>query len=153
VNLFVSVAFITLLFALIFRFLPDERVPWRDVWLGAFVTSLLFTLGKFLIGVYLGKASIGSAYGAAESLVMEFTQVFATSYGSLKDRPEDQGASVVTVPVEKLQQLVRAETPPQPQRAPVAALQWAGGSSDGPDRGCGVGRSWLVAGPSGKARG
>jgi hypothetical protein len=61
-NLLVSVAFITVLFALIFRFLPDERVPWKDVWLGAFVTSLLFALGKFLIGVYLGKASVGSAY-------------------------------------------------------------------------------------------
>jgi membrane protein len=117
VNLVVSIGFITVLFALIFRFLPDERVPWKDVWLGAFMTSLLFTIGKFLIGVYLGKAGIGSAYGAAGSLVIvlvwvyysaqifffgaEFTHVFATSHGGLKGQPKGQGASVVTVPIEK----------------------------------------------------
>lgn len=137
VNLIVSVAFVTVLFALIFRFLPDEHVAWTDVWMGAFVTSLLFTIGKFLIGIYLGKASVGSAYGAAGSLVIvlvwvyysaqifffgaEFTHVYSTSYGSLKGRPKDKGAAVVTVPVEKLQQPVRAETTPQSQRAPVMA--------------------------------
>lgn len=136
-NLGVSLAFITVLFALIFRFLPDERVAWGDVWLGAFVTSLLFTIGKFLIGLYIGRASFGSAYGAAGSLVVVlvwvyysaiifffgavFTHVYATSFGSLKDRPKDDGAPVVTVPLEKLHQPVRAETEPKPQHAPAIA--------------------------------
>jgi len=52
------------LFAMIFRFLPDTRVEWRDVWLGAAFTSFLFALGKFALGLYLGKGAVGSAYGA-----------------------------------------------------------------------------------------
>jgi membrane protein len=56
------------LFAMIFRFLPDAKIAWRDVWFGAVFTTLLFTLGKFLIGLYLGKTGTASAYGAAGSL-------------------------------------------------------------------------------------
>src|SRR5919109_2117475 len=97
VNLIISVGVITVLFALIFKFLPDAEIAWRDVWLGAFVTSLLFSLGKFLIGIYLGNSSVGSSFGAAGSLVLlliwiyysaqillfgaEFTQVYANKYG------------------------------------------------------------------------
>ena len=60
---------ITLLFAMIFKVLPDVKIAWRDVWIGAAVTALLFTIGKFLIGLYLGKSSVASTYGAAGSLV------------------------------------------------------------------------------------
>ena len=93
-----SFGVITLLFAMIYKVLPDTKIAWRDVWLGAAVTSLLFTLGKMLIGLYLGRSSLASAYGAAASLVIvlvwvyysaqilllgaEFTHIYATKYGS-----------------------------------------------------------------------
>jgi len=93
----VSFLIATLLFAMIFKFLPDARIAWRDVWLGAAVTSLLFNVGKLLIGLYLGQASFTSAYGAAGTVLIvlvwtyysaqilflgaEFTQVYARSYG------------------------------------------------------------------------
>jgi membrane protein len=70
VNFVVSLAAVAGLFALIFRCLPDVQLPWRDIWRGAALTAVLFTLGKTLIGVYLGKAGVGSAYGAAGSLVV-----------------------------------------------------------------------------------
>lgn len=98
VNFGISFGVITLLFAMIYKILPDAKVAWGDVWIGAAITSLLFTIGKALIGLYLGNASVGSAYGAAGSLVVlliwvyysaqilffgaEFTQVYATKYGS-----------------------------------------------------------------------
>jgi membrane protein len=98
VNFLLSFAVITLLFAMIFKVLPDTEVAWGDVWIGAGVTALLFTIGKMLIGLYLGKSSITSAYGAAGSLVVilvwvyysaqilllgaEFTHVYANQRGS-----------------------------------------------------------------------
>jgi membrane protein len=97
-NLIISIGVITVLFAFIFKFLPDAEIAWRDVWLGAFVTALLFSLGKFLIGLYLGNSTVGSSFGAAGSLVLlllwiyysaqillfgaEFTQVYANRFGS-----------------------------------------------------------------------
>ncbi len=97
VNFGVSFGVITLLFALIFKVVPDVIIAWKDVWVGAALTALLFTLGKFLLGLYLGRSSVGSAYGAAGSLVVlvvwiyysaqilffgaEFTQVYAKRYG------------------------------------------------------------------------
>jgi membrane protein len=97
-NFAISFGVITLLFAMMFKLLPDATIAWRDVWIGAGLTSLLFTVGKFLIGMYLGKADVGSAYGAAGSLVIllvwvyyssqillfgaEFTSVYANRYGS-----------------------------------------------------------------------
>src|SRR5207302_6587750 len=100
VQLIISFAVVTVLFAMIFRFLPDIRIEWRDVWLGAAFTSLLFVLGKFALGLYLGKSAIGSSYGAAGSLVVllvwiywstnilffgaEFTQVYARERGSMR---------------------------------------------------------------------
>lgn len=94
----VSFAVVTLLFAMIFRFLPDVKIEWRDVMFGAAVTALLFTIGKFLIGLYLGNSSVASVYGAAGSLVIillwayyssqilffgaELTQVWARQRGS-----------------------------------------------------------------------
>jgi membrane protein len=70
INFAISFTVITLLFAMIYRFLPDAVIAWRDVWLGAVITSLLFGLGKFLIGLYLGQAAVGSPFGAAASLAV-----------------------------------------------------------------------------------
>jgi membrane protein len=97
-NFIISFALITVLFAMMYRILPDVDVDWSDVWIGAAVTALLFTVGKTLLGLYLGRASVASAYGAAGSLVVillwiyysaqilffgaEFTQVYAHHYGS-----------------------------------------------------------------------
>lgn len=98
INFAVSFSVVTLLFAMIYKFLPDVKVPWSDLWVGATVTALLFTIGKFAIGLYLGNSSVGSTYGAAGSLVVvliwiyysaqillfgaEFTQVYAKHHGS-----------------------------------------------------------------------
>jgi membrane protein len=98
INFAVSLGVISLLFALVFKVVPDVKIAWRDVWTGAVVTALLFGLGKFLIGIYMGKASVASPYGAAGSLVVivvwvyysahilffgaEFTQVYARARGA-----------------------------------------------------------------------
>jgi len=66
----------TLLFAMMFKLLPDAPVAWRDVWLGAFLTAVLFTIGKLIIGLYLGKAAVGNAYGAAGSLVVLLVWIY-----------------------------------------------------------------------------
>jgi membrane protein len=71
-----SFAAITLLIALILRYVPDVRLRWRDVWGGALATSLLFTAGKALLGLYLGKAAVGSSYGAAGSLIVVIVWVY-----------------------------------------------------------------------------
>jgi membrane protein len=75
-NLVVSLGVATGVFALMFQYLPDARVAWRDVWLGALATALLFSIGKYAIGVYLGTGSVGSAYGAAGSLVALLVWVY-----------------------------------------------------------------------------
>jgi membrane protein len=85
------------LFSILFKMLPDARVAWRDVWLGSLVTTLLFSLGVYLIGIYLTIANVGSVYGAAGSLIValvwiyystqilmfgaEFTKIYANRYG------------------------------------------------------------------------
>jgi membrane protein len=97
-NTALSLTVITLLFAVIYKFLPAAQIAWRDVGVGAFVTALLFSIGQFAIGAYLGRSEIASAYGAAGSLVViliwvfysaqiflfgaEFTQVYARKFGS-----------------------------------------------------------------------
>ncbi len=94
----VSFTFVSALFAMIYKFLPDVQVDWRDVWIGAAITSFLFTIGKFLIGLYLGTSGVTSIFGAAASLITillwvyysslifflgaEFTHVYARDYGS-----------------------------------------------------------------------
>jgi membrane protein len=98
----------TLLFAMMYKILPDAHIRWRDVWMGAFVTAGLFTAGKSLIGLYLGKTGVASAYGAASSLAIillwvyysalifflgaEFTYVYAAEYGSRIGIDESQAA-------------------------------------------------------------
>lgn len=119
-NFVISFGVITLLFALIYKILPDAEIAWRDVWLGAAVTALLFTIGKYLLGLYLANA--GSAYGAAGSLVVfllwvyysaqiiffgaEFTQVFATRYGS-GIRPAANAVSTAALPTANYQEMRR----------------------------------------------
>lgn len=75
-NVALSYAVVTTLFAAVFKVLPDVHIAWRDTWIGALVTALLFTLGKHVIGLYLGHSSIGSAYGAAGSLVVLLVWVY-----------------------------------------------------------------------------
>jgi membrane protein len=98
VNLLVSFGLVTLIFAMIYKIMPRVKVEWRDVWIGAAVTSLLFSIGKLLIGLYIGKSGITSGFGAAGSLAVvlvwvyysaqifllgaEFTWVYAHSHGS-----------------------------------------------------------------------
>jgi membrane protein len=97
-DLVFSYGMTVLLFAMIYKYVPRESIPWGDVWIGATVTAVLFTIGKSLIGIYLGKSSFNSAYGAAGSLIVlllwiyysaqvfllgaEFTRVFAYARGS-----------------------------------------------------------------------
>jgi membrane protein len=96
-NVLLSFLVITGLFALIFKVLPDAHIAWPDVWMGAAITSALFTIGKFAIGLYLGKSNVATGFGAAGSLVIllvwvyysaqillygaEFTQVYANRMG------------------------------------------------------------------------
>lgn len=79
VNFLVSFGMITLLFATIFKYLPDVKIAWRDVWLGALAAAFLFNIGKFALGFYLGRSSIASAYGAAGSLVVILLWVYYSS--------------------------------------------------------------------------
>jgi membrane protein len=79
VNMLSSIVVTTVLFAMIFKILPDTDVAWDDVWFGALTTAVLFTLGKSIIGLYLGRAGIGSAYGAAGSLVVMTVWVYYAS--------------------------------------------------------------------------
>jgi membrane protein len=106
-NFVLSLAVSTALFAMIYEFLPDIDLPWREVWLGGAVTAVLFTIGKSLIAVYLGRAGAASIYGAAGSLVLlllwiyysvqilllgaEVTEVYARRYGSLRGRERVRG--------------------------------------------------------------
>jgi membrane protein len=104
IDLLVSGAIIAVLFAAMYRFLPNTRVEWRDVWVGAAVTSLLFNVGKIGLGLYIGKTAVASSYGAAGSILVlllwiyysglifyfgaEFTKAYADRYGSrLKAKP------------------------------------------------------------------
>jgi membrane protein len=79
VNVVVSLAVSTVLFALLFRVLPDVELRWRDVWAGALVTAVLFTIGKELIGLYLGRSGTASSYGAAGSVVVLLLWVYYAS--------------------------------------------------------------------------
>jgi membrane protein len=94
-------AMASVLFAMMFKWLPDEEISWHDVWLGGVVTAVLFEIGKFLIGLYIGKQGLESTFGAASSIVVlliwvyysaqivlygaEFTYVYAANYGSRRD--------------------------------------------------------------------
>jgi membrane protein len=121
VNFIVSFSVITLMFALIFKYLPDVILKWRFVFMGAVITSVLFSIGKFAIGTYLGNNSYSSTYGAAASLVIllmwiyysglilyfgaEFTQVYTKKYTVMKIIP-DKDAFIIP----KISELIKKET-------------------------------------------
>jgi len=99
-----SIAVFTVLFGLMYKVLPRKSIAWRDVWVGASLTALLFSLGKFLIGLYIGRSAVSSAYGAAGAVLVlliwayysaqifllgaEFTRVYAERFGSWKRRSD-----------------------------------------------------------------
>jgi membrane protein len=114
-NFLISFGVTTVLFALMFRILPDARIRWKDVWIGSIVTSLLFVLGKFALGFYFGKANPGSTYGAAGSIVLlmlwvsyscmilfygaEFTKQFAVHFGRKIEPTKD--AELIALPEDR----------------------------------------------------
>ena len=116
VYLLFDFAVIVLLFAIIFKFLPDVNIQWRDVWIGAVMTAVLFGVGKWALGFYLGSGTAGSAYGAASSLITlllwvyyssqillfgaEFTQVYAERAGR-GAKPDEYAVRVQTKEVER----------------------------------------------------
>lgn len=109
-SIVVSLGLMTLLFAALFKLLPDAKIQWGDVWVGAAATAVLFTVGKTVIGLYLGNSDVGSAFGAAGSVVVilvwiyytalillvgaEFTQAWAQHFGS-HIRPDDDAVRVI----------------------------------------------------------
>lgn len=109
INYVVTLLFIAAMFMLMFKFLPDAKIGWKDVWIGGLITATLFIVGQIGLGIYLGSGSVGSAYGGAGSLVIllvwiyysgliffvgaEFTQAYARMYGSLV-RPADYAEGV-----------------------------------------------------------
>jgi membrane protein len=115
VYLIFDFAVVVLLFAMIFKFLPDVKIQWRDVWIGAVMTAILFGIGKWLLGFYLGSGAAGSGYGAASSLITlllwvyyssqillfgaEFTQVHAARAGR-EFKPSEYAVRVETTEVE-----------------------------------------------------
>ena len=122
----ISILLITFLFALLFRYVPDAEIQWRDVWLGGLVSAVLFTVGKVGIGYYIGRASIGSAYGAAGSLIAllvwvyysslivffgaEFTHAWATRQRAVEPKPyADSGAAPQKKSEAAVEQAARAE--------------------------------------------
>ncbi len=124
-NFAVGFALITTLFAMIYKWIPRVHIAWSDVWVGAAITSLLFSIGKLLIGLYIGKSGVASPFGAAASLVVlllwvyysaqifllgaEFTWVYAHRHGSLRHRGD-----VAAAPPPGL---VRNGAPPVPHKA------------------------------------
>jgi|GEM_PF-156634 len=134
VNFIVSFALVTVMFALIYRFMPHVKLQWRDVWIGSVVTALLFSAGKLLIGLYIGKSSVASGFGAAGSLAIlllwvyysaqvfllgaEFTRVFAQTHGSLKSAAAKQQSGIT----EGAREAARS---PVPSSGPVAAAKTA----------------------------
>ena len=111
INLVFSVGFTTVLFAMIFKLMPQAQVSWRDVWVGAGVTAVLFEIGKTLISLYIGKSSVTSSFAAAGSLVVlliwvyysaqifllgaEFTWAYANAHGSRVGHKNNRSASTV----------------------------------------------------------
>jgi membrane protein len=101
-DLGVSLGVVSVMFALMYKILPRVKIGWRDVWIGSIATALLFTIGKVLVGLYIGKSRVGSGFGAAGSLVVllvwvyysaqifllgaEFTWVYAHKFGSRRDQ-------------------------------------------------------------------
>jgi len=139
-DIVLSFGLMTVMFALIYRYIPRVHVQWHDVWIGAAVTALLFAIGKFAIGLYLGKSSVASSFGAAGSLVVlmvwvyysaqiflfgaEFTWVYAHDYGSRRGMPRPRAAAATTEPGPEVD-AVRHPAFAAPAPRPVAAVRHA----------------------------
>ncbi len=138
VNFLVSFVVITALFALMFKYVPNAEVSWRNVGVGALGTALLFTVGKFLLGMYLGKASVGSPYGAAGSLVAvvvwiyysaqifffgaEFTHAYAGAHAfKVKEPPQQVRPASAPEPEKQTSAAARVSSPP-PTDLPVTPV-------------------------------
>ncbi|RIJ37435.1 YihY/virulence factor BrkB family protein [Pontibacter oryzae] len=131
IDFVVSVGLVTLLFGLIFKYLPDAHIRWQDTLIGALITALLFALGKFLISLYIGTSDPGSAYGAAGSIIVllvwiyyssmivfygaEFTQQYATKYGQ-RIHPKSHAVFVEEREVHKDPQDKKSGRPPSEGR-------------------------------------
>lgn len=128
-NFGLSFAFVSAVFAMIYKWMPRARVAWRDVVIGAVITALLFTLGKSLIGLYIGRSGVASPFGAAGSLVVllvwvywsaqifllgaEFTWVYAHRHGSRRDQTQAPAAAGLPTP--------QRPVPQRPEPAPAPA--------------------------------
>ena len=150
-DLAVSFGMLSAVFALIYKVMPRARVQWHDVWVGAAVTAALFTIGKFLIGLYLGKSSIGTSFGAFGSLAIfmvwvyysaqiflfgaEFTWVYAHELGSRRREVQPPPVEeLIAAPLEAPQPVIRIEAPARQSRRTtgyevgIAAALLAGGA-------------------------
>jgi membrane protein len=136
VDILVSLAIVTLLFAAMYKFLPDAKIKWNDVWIGATVTALLFVIAKFALGLYFGNTDPGSAYGAAGSIILimlwvtyagmillfgaEFTKVYANRYGhkvepaegAVSTEGENENGAIVN---KKTNKEARGDSPAEPK--------------------------------------
>jgi len=128
----VALGVITTMIALIYKILPDAKVSWRDVWVGAIATAILFMAGKYVIGLYIGKASVGSAFGASGSLAVllvwiyysaqivllgaEFTRVYANRFGA-KVRPAPHAMPARNVAASRVPAPEDRSPPPKPSPA------------------------------------
>ena len=131
-NAVLSFALTTAVFAFIYKLMPRVKVEWHDVWLGAAVTALMFTIGKTLIGLYIGKTGVASGFGAAGSIVLvlvwvyysaqvflmgaEFTWVYARTFGSMKGRIEDGKPAVFATTT------ALPDSPSQHSSAPIPSI-------------------------------
>jgi membrane protein len=129
----ISVGLVTVMLAAIFKILPDVKIAWKDVWIGAIVTSLLFHLGKFGISLYIGKASVASSFGAAGSLAVllvwvyyssqivlfgaEFTRAYANEFGS-RVVADDNAVPVPETPLARLAAEKQIKAGQVPQATP-----------------------------------
>ena len=136
INIIVSLGLITLLFGLMYKYLPDAKIEWRDVWTGALVTAVGFVIGQAAIAFYLGKAGVASAYGAAGSLLVlllwvyyssmillfgaEFTRVYAEKHGSrIGVEPHEVDPNAKSTPDPKTEAREGTTEQPQPVRVPT----------------------------------
>lgn len=126
-NIILSLGIMTLLFAMIYKLLPDVKLQWKAVWIGAFVTALLFEIGKSGLSIYFGKAEPGSAYGAAGSIILillwvsysclilffgaEFTQVYAKRYGHIIE-PSPHAVPQDDCEIKKENKIIKSEPEP-----------------------------------------
>ena len=156
VNAVLSFGLTTAVFAFIYKLMPRVRVQWHEVWLGAAVTALMFTVGKTLIGLYIGKTGVASGFGAAGSVVIvlvwvyysaqvflmgaEFTWVYARTFGSMRGQPQD-GDSAVSAPTTVPPDRASQHSPePVPSMAQARQIQPAPGTVLRTDS------SWLSVG-------